>query len=884
MTTRDNFWSGWYYYEPRRWGGRLGRVLAAANDGGHGHVSRRRCEALVRAGVAQVVWYRLRAGLARRFTGYLSVALLVALVGGLALASVAGARRTESSYATYLASTNPSTVGLFTALDDPSLGFKNGYNPALLKKIDRLPLVEHEATALVFDGNINLNDIKGIHYHLKPAEAPPTFIGSANGELSTQDRVTLVAGRMANPKRMDEAVMDVEAAEALGLHIGSVIRIPFYTDAQVAASGPVPPPHLVATVKMVGEVVTPMAIVQGDASKLASAIVIFSPALSRALESQCTYASETYLKVQGGDRNARRVLAEIAKIFPQVAAVPVMLTSAIVPAIEQSIEPEALALGVFGGVAGLALLLISGLMVARLLRVGAEETNTLRALGAGRAMLLGDGAAGLLGALLAGSLLAVAVAVGLSPLAPLGPVRPVYPNTGVNFDWTILGLGFLTLLVVLGLVLLLLARREVRRAIAPSSADRLRREPLLLRSAANSRLPISAVTGVRFALDPGKGKSAAPVRSAMVGAVLAVAVLVSTVTFGASLDGLVSHPALYGWNFNYALLSGFSGQEDLPAPQTATLLDEDADVAKWSGVNFISGVKLDGQREGAMAEEPNAKVAPPVLSGHELEANDQIVLGGANLRQLHKKLGDTVAFSNGLTKPTRLVIVGTATFPAFQGGSGMGTGVLVSPRDFPASLLNLQQSSIPGPNAVLVRVRSGVSPAAAYRTLEGIVKKINALPNESGSAGGVVSVLRPLEIANFRSMGTTPTILAGGLALGAIVALGLTLGASVRRRRRDLALLKALGFTQRQLATAIAYQACVAALVGVVVGVPVGIEVGRELWTLFARSINAVPDPTVPVLSTILIAVGALIFANVVAALPGRLAARTPTALVLRAE
>ncbi len=68
------------------------------------------------------------------------------------------------------------------------------------------------------------------------------------------------------------------------------------------------------------------------------------------------------------------------------------------------------------------------------------------------------------------------------------------------------------------------------------------------------------------------------------------------------------------------------------------------------------------------------------------------------------------------------------------------------------------------------------------------------------------------------------------------------------------------------------------------VGVPVGIEVGRELWTLFARSINAVPDPTVPVLSTILIAVGALIFANVVAALPGRLAARTPTALVLRAE
>jgi hypothetical protein len=65
------------------------------------------------------------------------------------------------------------------------------------------------------------------------------------------------------------------------------------------------------------------------------------------------------------------------------------------------------------------------------------------------------------------------------------------------------------------------------------------------------------------------------------------------------------------------------------------------------------------------------------------------------------------------------------------------------------------------------------------------------------------------------------------------------------------------------------------------VGVPLGIVIGRQLWTVFARNINAVPDPTVPV---ILVALGALVFANVVAALPGRIATRTPTALVLRAE
>ena len=106
----------------------------------------------------------------------------------------------------------------------------------------------------------------------------------------------------------------------------------------------------------------------------------------------------------------------------------------------------------------------------------------------------------------------------------------------------------------------------------------------------------------------------------------------------------------------------------------------------------------------------------------------------------------------------------------------------------------------------------------------------------------------------------------------------------MRRRRRDLALLKALGLTRRQLAAAIAWQSTVAAVVGVVVGVPLGAVIGRALWVAFARSINAVPSPVVPAVATVLIAVGGVAFANVVSALPGRRAARTPVALVLRAE
>jgi ABC-type lipoprotein release transport system permease subunit len=122
------------------------------------------------------------------------------------------------------------------------------------------------------------------------------------------------------------------------------------------------------------------------------------------------------------------------------------------------------------------------------------------------------------------------------------------------------------------------------------------------------------------------------------------------------------------------------------------------------------------------------------------------------------------------------------------------------------------------------------------------------------------------------------------LGAGAVIALGLTLLASVRRRRRDLAVLKTLGFTRRQLAAAVAWQSTVATAIGTFAGVPLGIALGRQLWVLFAGQIHALPVPEVPSSSVILTVAGALALANIVAVLPGLLAARTPTALVLKAE
>jgi len=239
-------------------------------------------------------------------------------------------------------------------------------------------------------------------------------------------------------------------------------------------------------------------------------------------------------------------------------------------------------------------------------------------------------------------------------------------------------------------------------------------------------------------------------------------------------------------------------------------------------------------------------------------------------------------------------IVGTATLPAIgnngEENTSMGTGALIPTGIEPPAMARALRSSDPnlnGPPLVAVALRPGVTPAAGLASLQRIARESDRVVEADPNAGGkftVVGVEQPAEIVNYRAMGNTPTVLAVGLAAGAVVALGLTLLASVRRRRRELALLKTLGFARRQLASVVLWQASVAAVVGLVVGLPLGIALGRSLWSLFARQIDAVPKPTVPVPEVVLVAVGALVLANLVALVPGRRAARVPTASLLRVE
>ncbi len=369
-------------------------------------------------------------------------------------------------------------------------------------------------------------------------------------------------------------------------------------------------------------------------------------------------------------------------------------------------------------------------------------------------------------------------------------------------------------------------------------------------------------------------------RSVIAGAALAIAALVASITFGASLQTLVAAPRLYGWNWDVAVIAA-DGYGNIDTQQAARIFDRDPHVAAWSGAYFGAN-SINGIDVPLIGMDPGSTAVPPILAGRMIEHTDEVVLGPTTAAQLHRSIGDDVRLGTGRDARS-MRVVGIATFPTVGelhvAHTSLGVGALVAHQLVPGydrDLTGVLGVGL-GPHVIFVRYRPATDAAAELQHLRQTTKPL------SGFGGlDVITVQRPAEIVDSRSIAAVPVLLAASVAFGAALSLGLAIAASVRRRRRDLAVLKTLGFTRRQLTATVAWFASTTIVIGLLVGLPVGVLVGRSLWIDFAHHLDVVAQPTVPLAAFGLIVIGALLVANLVAAIPAYFVRRVDPSLLLR--
>jgi ABC-type lipoprotein release transport system permease subunit len=385
------------------------------------------------------------------------------------------------------------------------------------------------------------------------------------------------------------------------------------------------------------------------------------------------------------------------------------------------------------------------------------------------------------------------------------------------------------------------------------------------------------VTGVRFALEPGRGRTAVPARTTVVGAIGAVVTVVAALTFAGSLDHLLATPRLYGTNWDARIVTSAESDDESAAlvPLVEAEVEADRRVAAWSKAE-LSRVVLDGRAVPAIGlETGEGSVAPTVVSGRIPADADEIALGRRTLQQLDVTVGDRVTATFGSTARD-LEIVGRVALPGagnYPGGdkTSIGDGALLT-RDGLADL------APPFTGATfLLRFDDGVEPDTALADIAG---RFGPRGEQVDAAG----VERPADLTDYERVRETPIVLAGMLAILGVATVAHALVTTVRRRRRDLAVLKTLGFTRRQVSWAVAWQATVIGLIAVAVGLPIGIAAGRLAWALTAENIGTIAEPVTPLLAVLLAVPAVLLVTNAVAVVPGWLAGRTRAGAALRSE
>jgi ABC-type lipoprotein release transport system permease subunit len=811
------------------------------------------------------VWYRFRVELRTRWRAWLGLALLVGFAAGLVIAAAAGARRTDSAYDRFLRSQRAYDVGVF--VDNPVSGSPFAYIAP--DAIAHLPQVAESAHGVLI---------------------PIAFDDGIAGLVATDGRIgrsinrfKFVEGRAPDPERANEVAVGFDFAESKGLHVGSTLLLARPADRSAVEEcdgNPVCTAFGEVSKRILEAVPGGRATVVGieaspgefppQAGGEGAPPVYLTPALERAVRGRP--GTETV----GGDvvmvrleRGGADRAAFLRGLEERSGGRPVRFVAQRDQAanVQRSMHLQAVALWLLAALVAVVALLVLGQVLGRNAFLESTDYSTLGSLGMSRRQrfALGLVRAFVIGA--AGGTLAIGVAVLASPLTPTGLAGIAEPNPGVRVDAAAVAVGVLGTIV---LVMLLAAVPAWRASLGPeASKGTPRRRSRLAAAVAAFGCAPTIVTGVGLAVEPGRGRTAVPVRTSIAGVTLGIAALTGALTFGASLTNLLDTPRLYGVTWDLQV-SSFNDGTDL-ARDGIPVLRRDPSVRAIGFGGGGLGIEIGGRQVGMIAiDAVEGDVRPPLVEGRHPSAPDEILLGTRTFRTLGVEIGDTIGVRFPGAAPRRLRIVGRGVLPPTGDGS-LGDGALLTfdggSRLVPG-LADAEQGT------VFLRLSPGADGGRVVQALEHRL-------GPDVSADDPPS--KPTDIVNFGRVENLPLVVSGAIAVLAAATLAHVLVSATRRRRRDLAILKTLGFVRHQVRAAIAWQASTVALLALGLGIPLGVVAGRALWTALAHDLGVVAQPVVPSVVLAIIP-AAIVLANLIAAVPARAAARTRPAVVLRSE
>jgi hypothetical protein len=463
----------------------------------------------------------------------------------------------------------------------------------------------------------------------------------------------------------------------------------------------------------------------------------------------------------------------------------------------------------------------------------------------------------------------------------LGLAREAEIHPGVEFNSALL-LGAAAVLVVLVLsgaaISGWLATRSAPLgsvAVATST-----RPGLLARLVMAGSIPLSAAVGLRYAFGSGEARRVAPVLPGLLGGVLAVAGLVAALSFGASLDHLVHTPSQQGWTWD-VLVGNPNDSADLVA-QGGALLATNPLVGACSAVGILGSIDIDGITvpQTLAIDQLKGSVHPSLLEGRGPSSPGEIALATHTLDLLHKQIGQTVKGTGPDGTPHTFRIVGRMVAPSVGDvlTNSLGDGAWID-----ASFVHQQWRSPSNPSGtppdgtdVLTVFAVDLAPGASMPAA------VDSLRKDFGPT--VLQHLPAQDAVNLTSVSGLPYVLAALIALIGAATVGHALVNSVRRHRRQLAALKALGFVRRQVSATVACQATSIALVALALGIPLGLAGGRWAWMAVASGIYSESPPIVPAAAVAALVPAALLVTNAVAAWPAHTAGRLHAALGMRSE